>query len=324
MNLSRLRASPFGIASFQSREKRLFRLISTVFCLLMVSASLLAAESPALHERGSQKFGVPQRVVTLTPALGEVVAALEDGKTQRLVGVAASTDFPNSLKQLQSVGPYDQLSLERIVALKPDLVLASRAGNSKHQVEKLQALGLRVEVISTTDFKSTYESFIAVGDLLGRKVKGLALARHFQAELDQTKDLFKNPPSSLVLIVGDRPLVVVGGGSFLGEAVRHLGLKNPYDSAPTEYPRPSEEDLFIQNPDWLIILAMGPDLAFFETLMNRWKGFKRLRAVESRRFGILQLDEIMRPTPRLPSGILKLAKWMQAGASRSKPAESMR
>jgi ABC-type Fe3+-hydroxamate transport system substrate-binding protein len=293
----------------------------TVFAIFTALFSVSAFAAPGTVPPRS---GGPQRVVTLTPALGEVVAALENGKADRLVGVSATTDFPEALKGVPSVGPYDQLSLERIVALKPDLVLASRAGNSKQQIERLQGLGLRVEVISTTDFKSTQESFRLVGNLLGRKSQGIALAEHFREELDQTRDLFKKPPTSLVLVVGDRPLVVVGGGSFLGEAVRHLGLKNPYDSAPSEYPRPSEEDLFIQNPNWLVILAMGPDLAFFDTLMNRWKSFKRLRAVESGRFGVLQLDEIMRPTPRLPRGILKLAKWMEAKEAKPSSLERTR
>lgn len=272
----------------------------------VVAALLLSTHGVGLATAGE----LIKKIVTMTPALGEIVVALDEGSTERIVGVSESSDFPPVLQKKLSIGPYDQVSLERVVAAKPDLVLASKAGNSRTQVERLESLGLRVHVVSTTDFESTQMSFKSIGKLINREKVGKALAQKFEDELKSSRLYLSQTKPRTVLVVGEQPTVVVGGKGFIGEALRHLGAINCYESASNEYPRPSQEDLLEKNPDRIAILAMGTDVGFAQRILDHWKAYRNLKAVREGRIGILQIDELMRPTPRLPQGVLKLGRWL--------------
>src|SRR5579885_2742507 len=102
---------------------------------LLASALFLLLAQPALAEVDELGVTVPEgakpaRVVTLAPSLAEVAAALDPAHLERIVGVTEYTDFPPSLAKVESVGPYNRFNIEKVVSLKPDLVLATKDGNA--------------------------------------------------------------------------------------------------------------------------------------------------------------------------------------------------
>ena len=253
----------------------------------------------------------PARVVTLIPSLGELAADLCDGKFERILAVSNSTDYPPALTTKPSVGPYPHLNLEKILALKPDLVLATQSGNSKDQIEHLRELGVPVVVVRTESFAEIQESILLVGRAMGAGDTAAKLLSRFQTGLAHFKSrgvLHEGARKRVLLQVGESPLVVVGGKSYLSEALEWVGARNIFSDLPSAYPRPSFETLLQRDPDAILILALGNDPGYFVKMQHAWNEHPKLKAVKSNAVQLLQADELLRPSLRLLEGLGRLEK----------------
>jgi vitamin B12 transport system substrate-binding protein len=113
----------------------------------------------------------------------------------------------------------------------------------------------------------------------------------------------------VLIQVGDDPLVVAGGGTFLADALEAVGASNLYGEkgkGGSLYPRPSFEDVVRKDPEVIVVLALGRDRAPFEAMAKRWERFGSLAAVKRRRVLVLQADALVRPTARLLAGLAEL------------------
>jgi iron complex transport system substrate-binding protein len=251
----------------------------------------------------------PRRVVTLAPSLGELAADLVGTDLSRIVGVTEYTDYPPGLTRTASVGPYHQVNLEKVVSLRPDLVLATLDGNSRDQVLHLRELKVPVVVVRTEDFAQVGESVLLAARALGAEEQGKLLADRLRTGLDRIrKRAGEQAKVRVMLQVGDQPLVTVGRKSFLHEALESVGGVNIYADAKDHYPRPSMEDVVKRDPDVIVVLALGKDLAPYRAMAAAWARFPGLKAVREKRIRILQGDPILRPTLRLLEGLSLLEK----------------
>lgn len=251
----------------------------------------------------------PQRIVTLAPSLGELAAEFVGSDLKRIVGVSEYTDYPPALKQVVSIGSYVKVNIEKVVALKPDLVLATLDGNSKDQVLQLRELGLPVIVIQTENFHHIQTSMKHVALAIGVPEKGTKMAFKFQNELSRLREKAKQHSSLRVMLqMGENPIIVAGGKSFLQDAMEVIGAKNAYTDLSTAYPRPSVEDVLKRNPDAIVVLAFGQDLKPFQRMALRWQEFKDLTAVQTHRIQVVQSDALLRPTLRMVEGLNQLGQ----------------
>ena len=251
----------------------------------------------------------PQRIVTLAPSLGELAAELVGADFDRIVGVSEYTDEPAGLKKVTSIGPYHQVNLEKVVSLKPDLVLATSDGNSKEQVLHLRELGVPVVVVRTESFKDIEESIQLVAEAIGSKAQGAKMVTQLKSGLQKFKERSKkHAPLKTILQMGDQPLVVAGGKSFLSESLKLLGATNLYAESDHHYPRPSLEDVLHRDPEAIVVLTFGKDLKPFRVMAQRWTQFPDLKAVKTKRVVILKSDALLRPTLRILEGISQLER----------------
>ncbi|CAK9249839.1 unnamed protein product [Sphagnum jensenii] len=235
---------------------------------------------------------------------------------QRIVGVTESTDFPPALKKVSSVGQYQKLNLEKIVSLKPDLILATEDGNSKDQIEHLREVGLSVLVLRTNTFVQIEDSMKLVDQALGPQGKddGLKLIDHFvkAVELFKNRGLKRSPRKTVVLELDDNPLIVVGGKSFLNEAVSLIGAENIYQNAQTGYPRPSKEDVVAKDPDLILLPTFGKNFDSgnpqFKAELEAWSQYPSMKAVKNRQVRAIEGDRLLRPSMRLLEGLSLLEK----------------
>lgn len=251
----------------------------------------------------------PKRIVTLAPSLGELAADLLGDDLSKIIGVSEYTDYPPVLKKVSSVGPYNQVNLEKVVSLKPDLVLATLDGNSKEQVLHLRELGVPVVVVSTETLDQVADSIRLVAQALGLPERGTQMATQFKTGLDHIRERAKSHPKKKVLLqLSESPLIVVGGRAFLHDALRTLGATNVYEDAKAHYPRPSIEDAVHRNPDVVVVLALGGSIKPFQMMAAKWTQFKGVQAVKSKNIYVLQGDSVLRPTLRLLEGLSLLEK----------------
>ena len=161
------------------------------------------------------------------------------------------TDYPPALTRVASIGQYSRFNLEKVVGLKPDLVLATLDGNPKDQVLHLRELGVPVVVVATASLKDVEGSMRLVGQAMGVAEDGRRMAERFTTGLSRIRAAGRRHfrAANVLLQLGDDPLVVAGGGSFLQDALEAVGARNVYGDADTHYPRPSLEDVVHRDPD---------------------------------------------------------------------------
>jgi len=246
------------------------------------------------------------RIVTLAPSLGELAADLLGTELDRIVGVSEYSDQPSALKRLPSVGPFNQVSLERVASLKPDLVLATVDGNSKDQIARLTEMGIAVVVVSSKTLEEVGDSMRLVGRSIGMESQGSEMASQFLLGVSRIRERAKGRTLSpkVLIQVGDDPLVVAGASSFVSQSLVAIGAKNLYGESGPAYPRPALEDVVRRNPDSILILTMGTDEEPYRKSAEKWGSFKKLAAVREGKVRIVKGDTIVRPTLRLLEGML--------------------
>lgn len=282
------------------------------FALFMTLFWALSAQAATVTDATGEKVSLadsPRRVVTLMPSLAELVAEIGEGDMSRLVGVSEFSDFPKSLKSKPVVGTSARLNLEKILSLKPDLVLALKGGNSKDQIQRLRELRVPVIVVSTDSLKEIQESISLVASALGEKDRGAKLVRKFEQGLEDLRKRARTRKKKNVLIqVGHEPLVVIGGKSFLQEALELIRAENVYANSDSAYPRPALEDVLKRRPEVIVVLYNSGDIAGARKMKEAWGEFPALPAVKKGRVETMPGDEILRPTLQLLEGLRKLER----------------
>jgi iron complex transport system substrate-binding protein len=251
----------------------------------------------------------PVRIVTLAPSLGELASDLLGDSIERIVGVSDYSDFPPALSKIKNVGSYARFNLEAVVALKPDLVLATSDGNARDQIDHLRELHLPVAVVKTSSFSEIDQSIEILAKALDAEKLGAALRKqlkeglqHIEVRAEARRKEGKAAPTVL-LELDSNPLIVAGNTTFLNEALQKVGAKNIYSDLDKPYPKPSTEDVVKRDPDVILLLAMDRNLKSFEQAARDWKRFTKMKAVQSGKIKVIRADTVIRPSLRILEGL---------------------
>jgi ABC-type Fe3+-hydroxamate transport system substrate-binding protein len=249
-----------------------------------------------------------QRVIPLLPSLAEVLDRVGVPEVS-VVGITEYTDFPLSYRKKPSVGSYAKPNLEQIVALKPDLILAGRDGTPDTTVKRLRKLGMPVVVVATETLAGLRETYPLVGTVMGKSSEAKIALDAFDQEMNAIRSRAKmRAPLKVLIQVGEDPLVVAAGNTFLHEGLEAIGARNIYGDLAKTYPRVSVEDVLVRNPDVIVLIGLGKDLKEFERAKKRWSTFPKLSASKTERIVVLRSDPLVRPGPRFPQGLIDLER----------------
>ena len=270
------------------------------------TVALAQAQITLRDDRGAtlQFAAPPQRIVSLLPSLTESVCAL--GACARIVGTDNFSNFPPSVRSLPKLGGIDDAQIERIVALKPDVVLVS---GSTRITERLEALGQKVLVLESRDHADVQRTLRLVATLLG----SAALAAPLEAAIDlQMRAAAARVPASLrgrlVYFEVDATPYAAGPTSFIGETLTRLGMGNALAAQLGPFPRLNPEAVVRLQPD--IVMADERNLAD----MPARPGWTALRALQQRRscgFPSARYELLIRPGPRMGEAAGVLADCLQ-------------
>lgn len=269
------------------------------FGLMLLLASAGAAHAKVLR-LGPKPPADVKRVVTLAPSLTETVLAL--GAGEALVGVSRF-DEAKEVAKLPRVGGYNDPSLEAVLALSPQLVLAQMAPGNQSSVEKLAELGIPVIALSLTSLADAVEAIEVIGEVLGRKdtAKALETTIHTaRAEVKARAQKRKHHPKVL-FVVSFSPLIVAGPGSFLHELLEDVGAENVAAKAMTPFPQFSLERVVKLQPELIIDAAFSGE---GRELVQNLPSLKRARWVK------MDSGELWHPGPALAEGLAKLEAWV--------------
>jgi len=250
----------------------------------------------------------PQRIVSLLPSLTESVCAL--GACARLVGTDRFSNWPASVLALPKLGGLDDAQIERIVALKPDVVLVSA---SARVTDRLEALGLKVLVLESRDHADVKRTLALLAQMLGTPAQAERVAAAIERD---THAAVARVPAGLhgkrVYFEVDATPFAAGPGSFIGETLTRLGVANAVPVELGPFPKLNPEYVVRLQPD--IVMANDRNLADM-TKRPGWAALRALRGGQSCGFTSERYELLIRPGPRMGEAAGVLADCLMAIAA---------
>lgn len=240
-----------------------------------------------------------ERIISLGPVLTEEIYLL--GGEDKLIGTTTYCQRPEAAKQKERVGSVQDINIEKVVSLKPDLVLATVLTDPRAKAT-MRRLGLRVvEVPNARDFDGICEVFRMLGKELGREQAAERIINDSRAKVQALKSTLNGVKRSSVFVqVGANPLVTIGRGSFVNDLIESAGGENIVTES--GYLQYSREMVIKKDPDVLLISSMGFD---GERERLNWQKFRSLKAATGSRLFVVDEYLICSPTPVSFVGTLK-------------------
>lgn len=269
-------------------------------CLLLSHALTTYAAISLVDASGTRvTLTAPaQRIVSLAPHLTELLYAA--GAGGQVVGATDYSDYPAAARALPRVGGYSNIDLEAILALRPDLVVAWKSGNSAAQLEHLRALGVVVYVSEPHRLEDIPQDIERLGILAGTQVRAQAAAQQFQERHAQlAKRYAKRPPVTVFYEIWNPPLMTINGEQIISDVLRLCGGINIFADLPVLAPTVDMEAVVQKNPEAIFMGERRQHDANPDIHWRRWKG---LRAVQEGNLFRIPSDLMQRPTPRILQG----------------------
>lgn len=292
--------------------------MSRLLLVVLGGLALAAAPTEALTVRDMlgrevRLAGPPTRMVSLVPSVTEIVFAL--GGEDRLVGVTDYCDFPPAATLKPRVGGMVAPSLEAIVALKPNLVIATTQGTREDTVVQLERLGIPVYLVGADRVAEMFDVVARLGDLTGRSAAVTPLVMRLERRIDAVRRAvgpFRRP--RVLYVLWPDPLIVPGRNAFVTELIELAGGTSVTTSAGNGYPRVSLEAVVAEAPE-VIVLARH-DRTTRPPSPAGWLGLASVPAVRAGRIHTVDGDLLHRYGPRVVDGLEQLARAIHPEAFR--------
>ena len=239
-----------------------------------------------------------ERILALAPHVVEILYAV--GAGPEIVGAVSFADHPPAAKALPRIGDYRKVSVEAALRLEPTIAIAM--DEEVIGLDRLRELGVRVETSHPTTVEGVLDNIVRLGTIAGHRARAEEVAAELRARLEVLRESrFEQAPTAFYEIWHE-PLIAAGGGSFISDALREIGVANVFGDLPSDSPRVSIEAVLRKRPDVLILPGESRDVG---ERVAEWTSLFRhpgLRTVEAAH------DLLHRPGPRLIDGMEKLQR----------------
>ena len=255
-----------------------------------------------------------RRIVSLAPHITELLFDIDAGDA--IVAATEYSDYPEAAKHLPRVGGLAGIDLERIVALKPDLVIAWQSGTSRAQLEALSRLGIpvfRSEPHTLADVATTLER---LGALTGHSREASAQAGAFRRKVAALRDSYASrPPVRVFYQVWNNPLMTIGGPHLITHVIELCGGRNVFASVAMLAPTIDVEAVVAADPQLIVTAAENGKVRNDIALWSRWTS---VSAVRHHRYLFLDPALITRHTPRILVGSEALCRAIESARTDSR------
>jgi iron complex transport system substrate-binding protein len=253
-----------------------------------------------------------QRLVTLAPHITELVFAAGGG--DRIVGTVSYSDFPAAASSIPRVGDHRQLDLERVIALKPDLLVVWLHGNAARQLEPLRKLGIPLFYSEPRKIDDVPDTMYRIAQLLGTEPQARQNAAELREKLGRLSAQYRNrSPVRVFYQVWDRPLYTLNGTHIVSDAIRLCGGENVFAKLPITAPIVNIEAVLKENPEAIIT---GDRRNQDMTGLELWKQYPSLSAAQRGNLFVVKSDLLLRPGPRIVAGAAALCEKLEQARSR--------
>jgi iron complex transport system substrate-binding protein len=285
-----------------------------LLALLICGAGAARAEVTVVDDFG-KRVTLPrpaQRVISMAPHVTELLFAAGGGN--RIVGAINYSDHPPAARSIPTIGSNSQIDLERVVALKPELLIVWQSGNTARQIEQLERLGIPVYRSEPRTLEQVATSIERFGRLLGTEARAQSAAGAYRGQLARLAQRYGRRPRVRVFYqVWDKPLYTLNGQQIVSDAIRLCGGYNVFADLPVIAPEVGVEAVLEQDPEAIIA---GDEHAPGDRGINIWKAYGSLRAVQRHNLFALDGELLTRPGPRTVFGAAQLCEKIELARTR--------
>ncbi|UPG94723.1 cobalamin-binding protein [Luteibacter aegosomatissinici] len=272
-------------------------MIRHLACLALFLAGPVSAAVSVTDDAGhTVTLQAPaHRIVSLAPNITDTLYAAGAGNF--VVGTSRFSEHPQAAQRIPVVGDATMLDLERIVALRPDVIMVWKSGTPAAQVEKLARLGIPIYYAETTRLADIPAATRRLGQLAGTTPVAEANAHAFAQALDGLRRTFAGKKRVRVFFqVWDRPLMTVGRAQMISDALDLCGGQNIFDDLSQAAPTVGREAVLARRPD--VIMTAGGD----GDSLGAWTQAESLPAVRHGNVMVIDAPTLALPSPSiLPS-----------------------
>jgi len=287
-------------------------LLAVALCL----AGGCASRGPAPETGGRREFtdGIgrkvavrpdPQRIISLAPNLTEILFAF--GLGDRVAGVTSYCDFPEAAKSKEKLGDTLRPDLERIIALKPDLVLITTSSQLEQITRRLDQLSIPVYVTNPRDVREIVASIRALGEVTGATTKAGEIAGEMEQRIHLVRERVRSLPGLRVFyVLQTGPLITAGRNTFINDLINLAGGVSISGQETSDYPQFSRETVVARSPE--VIVTPSSHGTDFVNEADLRRDFATTLAVRANRIVRVNPDWVDRPGPRIVEGLEQLAR----------------
>ena len=273
----------------------------------------LISNAPLISSTFKDDFGrtmvlsrVPTRVVSLASNITETIFAI--GAERRLVGLSHDSDYPDQANTFPFVITYPDFDLPGVVALEPDLVLASTEIHDERITDIFDRYKLNLHFQDYPDLASVFEGIREIGKMLGAEERANYLADSLAM---QTKMISDSTAGQIkyktAIVLGIDPITVVGSKSFMNDLIEKAGGSNAFGILPGKYPTVSAEQFILAAPEYVLIPTTN-DHAWNELIALHPEIHTKIPATELNHIFQMEPSVIVRPGPRIVEGLAYITR----------------
>lgn len=251
-----------------------------------------------------------QRIISVAPHATELLYSA--GAGSKIVAVSDYSNYPPEAKHHASVGGSAALDLERIVTLKPDLIVVWGSGNSAAQIEKLRAMHIPLFESEPRNFETIATSLERLGQLAGTAAAGHTAAQAFRTRLQTLTATYQHrSPVRVFYQIWRHPLMTLNNDHMASAVIRLCSGENVFGQLPQIAPTVSIESVLQQDPEAIIVSASAN-----EDIRPDWRRFPKLTAVARDNLFAVNVDWMTRGGPRILDGAEALCKQLDTARQR--------
>ncbi|HSD37931.1 MAG TPA: cobalamin-binding protein [Rhodocyclaceae bacterium] len=302
-------------------HQNMFRIFLSAACALVMSATQAAPiKDDAGHTLDLRRPAM--RVITLAPSLTEML--YEVGGGDKLVGTVEYSNFPPAAKDVERIGSNQKLDLERIAALKPDLVLVWYHGNALREVERITALGIPMFYLEPHTIADIPDVLERIGQLIGNDRQAQEAAQRFRARHAALKAQYTNrAPINVFYQISSKPLMTINNQQIISDVIQLCGGVNVFGKEPMLVPQLSTESVVAINPDVILASHLGTSEGGAVRDPNggnvkSWNTFAGMKAVRTGQIWLIPGDQISRHGPRILEAAQAVCTALDAARAASK------
>jgi vitamin B12 transport system substrate-binding protein len=254
---------------------------------------------PGITTADAKPFRPMSRIIALSPHSVEMLFVL--GAGDRIIATTKFSNYPAQAKSIPRIGGYNGIQIERVLALKPDLIIAWMDGNKIEDIEKMEKLGLNVYRSKTRSLDNIPHELIKLGKMIGLADSGEKAAKAFNTRLQNIRlENETKPPVSFFYQLWDEPLRAMAAGSWINTVMVACGGENVFNNPALDYPEISIENVLIASPEVFFIPSHHGS---YTASVDKWRKWPEIPAIANDQIYFIDGDLLHRFSTRVLDGM---------------------